>query len=84
MELGPLDEKYATCGDAHFPITVLGNFSFAVGDLHQEVLFTGLVSSTHGEYSYLFLHLLCIALPCSSDVVKYLRSDFITYSDAGN
>lgn len=37
MELGPLDEKYATCGDAHFPATVFGNFSFAVGDLHQQV-----------------------------------------------
>lgn len=37
MELGPLDEKYATCGDAHFPVTVFGNFSFAVGDLHRQV-----------------------------------------------
>lgn len=37
MELGPLDEKDATRGDDHFPMTVLGKLSFAVGDLHKEV-----------------------------------------------
>lgn len=37
MELGPLDEKDATRGDTHFPISVLGKLSFAVGDLHEEM-----------------------------------------------
>jgi len=31
--LGPLDEKDATLGDVHFPITVLGKLRLAVGNL---------------------------------------------------
>lgn len=31
--LGPLDEKEATRGDAHAPITVFGELSFAIGNL---------------------------------------------------
>ncbi|KAF4404129.1 hypothetical protein G4B88_014585 [Cannabis sativa] len=34
-ELGPLDEKVATRGDVHLPITVFGELSIAVGDLHS-------------------------------------------------
>lgn len=34
MELGPLDEKDATRGDTHFPMTDLGVLNFTVGDLH--------------------------------------------------
>lgn len=37
MELGPLDEKYATRGDADSPITVLGTLSFTVGTLHGKL-----------------------------------------------
>jgi len=33
MLLGPLDEKEATCGDVHFPITVVGKLRLAVGNL---------------------------------------------------
>lgn len=33
MLLGPLDEKDATRGDSHFPITVFGKFRLAVGNL---------------------------------------------------
>lgn len=33
MLLGPLDEKEATRGDAHFPITVVGKLRLAVGNL---------------------------------------------------
>lgn len=33
IELGPLAEKSATLGDNHFPITVFGILSLAIGDL---------------------------------------------------
>lgn len=33
MLLGPLDEKDATRGDTHFPITVFGKLRLAVGNL---------------------------------------------------
>lgn len=33
MLLGPLDEKDATRGDVHFPITVFGKLRLAVGNL---------------------------------------------------
>lgn len=35
MELGPLAEKEATRGETHFPITVFGSLSFAIGNLHS-------------------------------------------------
>jgi len=35
--LGPLDEKDATLGDIHFPITVFGKLSLAVGNLPHEL-----------------------------------------------
>ncbi|CAL5398163.1 unnamed protein product [Camellia sinensis] len=41
MELGPLEEKYATRGDIVSPITVLGKLSFTVGFLHGDT--SGLV-----------------------------------------
>lgn len=34
-ELGPLDEKYATLGDFHLPITDFALPSFTTGDLHS-------------------------------------------------
>lgn len=36
MVLGPLDEKDATLGDIHFPITVFGKLSLAAGNLPDE------------------------------------------------
>lgn len=79
MELGPLAEKYATRGDAHFPTTVFGLPSFAVGDLRQEV---NKVNYIHVYDCVLSSHPPHIPLPCSSDVGKYLCSYFIIYSDA--
>jgi len=35
--LGPLDEKDATLGDIHFPITVFGKVSLVVGNLPHEL-----------------------------------------------
>lgn len=35
--LGPLDEKEATRGDAHAPITVFGELSFAIGNLPHKL-----------------------------------------------
>jgi len=37
MVLGPLDEKDATLGDIHFPITVFAKLSLAVGNLQHEL-----------------------------------------------
>lgn len=33
--LGPLEEKDAMRGDNHAPVTVVGEPSFAIGDLHN-------------------------------------------------
>ena len=38
IELGPLAEKSATPGDNHFPITVFGILSLAIGDLKREMV----------------------------------------------
>lgn len=37
MVLGPLDEKDATLGDVHFPITVFGKLSLAAGNLRHKL-----------------------------------------------
>ena len=37
MVLGPLDEKEATRGEVHFPITVFGKLRLAVGNLADKL-----------------------------------------------
>lgn len=57
IELGPLDEKYATRGDAGSPITVLGLLSFTVGTLHGKLELVNFVMLY--EHLYFFMSLTC-------------------------
>ena len=79
MELGPLDEKYATLAERGCPMNVLAGLNFTTGDLFNPIR----KQRTHKDYLYslvitikkLKIKMKMVIYTCRTRVQEYLGSN---------